>query len=110
MRWQAVTGNAAHNWRITKSIFTDPSNSTLIQETPFEALNGKTVADFNLYLLFKPYLKNVAADNNAMTVVSGANTSWSPAVATAPNSPPYAHRSRGPSRTTSPWRPTATSA
>ena len=74
MRWQAVTSNAAHNWRITKSIFTDPANSTLIQETTFEALDGKTVADFNLYLLYKPYLKNVAANNNAMTVVSGGDT------------------------------------
>ena len=27
MRWQAVTGNAAHNWRITKSIFTDPQTA-----------------------------------------------------------------------------------
>jgi glucoamylase len=35
MRWQAVTGNAGHNWRITKSIFADPSNSTLIQQISF---------------------------------------------------------------------------
>jgi glucoamylase len=74
MRWQAVTGNAGHNWRITKSIFADPSNSTLIQQTTFEALNGKTVGDFNLYLLYKPYLKNAATKNSAMTVVSGSNT------------------------------------
>src|SRR5271166_1603012 len=73
MRWQAVTGNAGHNWRITKVIFADPSTSTLIQETTFEALNGKTVGDFNLYLLYKPYLKNVAANNSAMTVASGGN-------------------------------------
>ncbi len=71
MRWQAVTGNAGHNWRITKVIFADPSNSTLIQETTFQALNGKTVGDFNLYLLYKPYLKNAAANNSGSTVVSG---------------------------------------
>ena len=65
MRWLAVTGNAGHDWRIAKTIFADPSNNTLIQETTFEALNGKTVGDFNLYLLYKPYLKNVAANNNA---------------------------------------------
>jgi glucoamylase len=73
MRWLAVTGNAAHNWRIAKTIFADPSNNALIQETTFEALNGKTVKDFNLYLLYKPYLKNVAANNSAMTVASGGN-------------------------------------
>src|SRR5271165_5810544 len=71
MRWQAVTGNVDHNWRITKVIFADPSNSTLIQETTFGALNGKTVGDFNLYLLYKPYLKNAAANNSGSTVVSG---------------------------------------
>jgi glucoamylase len=74
MRWQAVTSNAGHNWRITKSIFADPSNSTLIQETTFEALNGKTVGDFNLYLLYKPYLKNAAANNSGATATSGGNT------------------------------------
>ena len=73
MRWLAVTGNAGRNWRIAKTIFADPSNSTLIQETTFEALNGKTVGDFNLYLLYKPYLKNVAANNSAMTVASGGS-------------------------------------
>src|SRR5271154_2190207 len=55
-------------------IFADPSNSTLIQRTTFQALNGKTVGDFNLYLLYKPYLKNVAANNSGSTVVSGGNT------------------------------------
>ncbi|HZZ60945.1 MAG TPA: glycoside hydrolase family 15 protein, partial [Roseiarcus sp.] len=74
MRWQAVTSNAGHDWRISKTIFADPSNSTLIQETTFEALNGRTVGDFNLYLLYKPYLKNVAANNSALTVASGGKT------------------------------------
>ncbi len=74
MRWQAVTGNSGHDWQITKTIFADPSNSTLIQQTTFEALNGKTVGDFNLYLLYKPYLKNVAANNSAMTAVSDGQT------------------------------------
>ena len=74
MRWQAVTGNAGHNWQIIKMIFADPSNNTLIQQTTFQALNGKTVGDFNLYLLYKPYLKNAAANNSASTVASGGNT------------------------------------
>src|SRR5271169_3078022 len=43
MRWQAVTSNTGHNWQITKMIFADPSNSTLIQQTTFQALSGKTV-------------------------------------------------------------------
>jgi glucoamylase len=71
MRWQAVTSNSGHNWQITKIIFADPSNSTLIQETTFQALNGETVGNFNLYLLYKPYLKNAAANNSGSTVTSG---------------------------------------
>jgi glucoamylase len=74
MRWQAVTGNAGHNWQIVKSIFADPSNSTLIQETTFQALNGQTVGNFNLYILYKPYLKNAAANNSGATAASGGNT------------------------------------
>src|SRR5271167_2287590 len=54
-------------------IFADPSNSTLIQQTTFQALSGKTVGDFNLYLLYKPYLKNAAAENSGATVVSGGD-------------------------------------
>src|SRR5271166_6160973 len=71
MRWQAVTGNAGHNWQITKSIFADPSNSTLIQQTTFQSLNGQTVGNFNLYVLYKPYLKNAAAHNSGSTAASG---------------------------------------
>ncbi len=74
LRWQATTGNPSHNWQITKMIFADPSNSTLVQETTFQALNGKTVGDFNLYLLYKPYLKNIAANNSGATVAFGGNT------------------------------------
>jgi glucoamylase len=74
LHWQATTTNAAHNWQITKTIFADPAQHTLIQQTTFVALNGKTAGDFNLYLLFKPYLKNAAANNSAETVVSGGNT------------------------------------
>ena len=74
MRWQAVTSNPGHNWQVIKMIFSDPSNNTLIQQTTFEALNGKTVGDFNLYVLYKPYLKNAATNNGATTVSSGSQT------------------------------------
>ncbi len=74
MRWQAVTTNPDHNWQVTKTIFSDPANNTLMQQTTFEALNGKTVGDFNLYLLYKPYLKNAATINGATTVSSGSQT------------------------------------
>lgn len=74
MRWRATTSNPAHNWQITKVIFADPSQNTVIQQTTFAATGGKTVGDFNLYLLFKPYLNNAAAKNSATITSSGGNT------------------------------------
>jgi len=74
MRWRAVTRNADHGWQIVKMVFADPENSTLIQQTTFQALNGKTINEFNIYLLYKPYLKNAAEHNSGATVVSSGNT------------------------------------
>src|ERR1700677_366831 len=73
-RGQAQDRNPGHNWQVTKTIFSDPSNNTLIQQTTFKALSGKTVGDFNLYVLYKPYLKNAAMINSAKTVSSGGQT------------------------------------
>ena len=103
MRWQATTSNVAHNWQITKAIFADPSNSTLIQQTTLQALNGKTVGDFNLYLLYKPYLNNVAANNSGSTVVANGNTYLVAGRATTANSLQSTYRSAGRSRTASRW-------
>ncbi|MDE1716498.1 amylase, partial [Chromobacterium amazonense] len=43
MSWVASTGNAGHNWQISKRIFADPNHDTLIQRVTFTALNGHTV-------------------------------------------------------------------
>jgi len=60
MRWRATTSNTGHDWQITKIIFADPSNSTVIQQTTFQSLNGKTVGDFNLYPTVEPLLSAAA--------------------------------------------------
>ncbi|XLM20080.1 amylase, partial [Chromobacterium piscinae] len=70
MSWVASTGNAGHNWQISKRIFADPNHDTLIQRVTFTALNGHTVGDFNLYVLFKPYLDNAGSGNTAQTVAA----------------------------------------
>jgi glucoamylase len=108
MRWLAVTGNAGHDWRIAKTIFADPSNNSLIQETTFEALNGKTVGDFNLYLLYKPYLKNVAANNSAMTVGSGGSAYLVASSGDGSEFSALGASLGGPCRTAPSWRRTAT--
>ncbi|WP_437627821.1 glycoside hydrolase family 15 protein [Sorangium sp. So ce1151] len=68
MRWQAVTTNSGHNWRITKTIFTDPGRNTLIQRVKFDALGGKNVTQFNLYLLHNPAMDNSGAGDTSKTV------------------------------------------
>lgn len=70
MSWIASTGNAGHNWQISKRIFADPNHDTLIQRVTFTALNGHTIGDFNLYVLFKPYLDNAGSGNTAQTVAA----------------------------------------
>ncbi|AUH50057.1 amylase [Chromobacterium sp. ATCC 53434] len=70
MSWIASTGNDSHNWRISKRIFADPARDALVQRVTFTALNGRTVGDFNVYTLFKPYLDNAGAGNSAQTVAT----------------------------------------
>ncbi|WP_437321653.1 glycoside hydrolase family 15 protein [Sorangium sp. So ce385] len=74
MRWQAVTNNIPHNWRITKSIFTDPGRNALIQRVQFDALNGKNVTQFNLYLLHNPAMDNSGGGDTSKTVTAGGRT------------------------------------
>ncbi|MBN3835039.1 glycoside hydrolase family 15 protein [Burkholderia sp. Ac-20344] len=71
MSWRVTTGNAAHNWRIVKTVFTDPSRNALIERVTFQALNGTRLSDHNLYLLFKPSLDNSGMGNSAYTATAG---------------------------------------
>jgi glucoamylase len=72
--FQAVTGNAGHNWSITKRIFTDPARNTLVQRVTFNALGGKLVKDFNLYVLHNPSMDNSGAGDTSQTLSSGGRT------------------------------------
>lgn len=67
MSWQVGTGNNAHNWQITKVVYADPTRNSLIERVTFQALNGTTVGNYNLYLLFKPHLDNAGSNNTALT-------------------------------------------
>lgn len=70
MSWQVTTGNAAHNWQIGKTIYTDPTRNSLIERVNVQVLNGKKLGDYRLYLLFKPHLDNVGSGNTAYTAAS----------------------------------------
>lgn len=72
--WQAVTTNAGHHWRITKRVFTDPARHSLVQRVTFEALNGKQVRDFNVYVLHNPAMDNSGANDTSRTLSSAGRT------------------------------------
>jgi glucoamylase len=69
MRWHAVTSQSAHGWRIGKDIFSDPDRPALVMRVNFEALGGRKVSDFNLYLSHDPTLGNAGEGDLAHTFV-----------------------------------------
>jgi glucoamylase len=74
LAWQATTGNPAHDWKITKRVFTDPARHALIQRVTFEALNGKTIGQFNLYLLHNPSINDTGGGDSAKALASQGRT------------------------------------
>jgi glucoamylase len=70
MSWEVTTGDAAHDWQVRKTIYTDPTHNSLIERVTLQVLNGKTLGDFRLYLLFKPHLDNGGSGNTAYAAVS----------------------------------------
>ena len=67
MRWQVVTTNSGHHWRITKQILTDSRRSSLVVQTTLEALDGRTLDDFNLFVFHDPSLGNSNAGDTSHT-------------------------------------------
>lgn len=74
LEWTANTSNSGHNWSITKRVFVDPTRNALVQRVTFNALNGKQVKDFNLYVLHNPAMNNSGANDTSHTLVSGGRT------------------------------------
>ena len=70
MSWQVTTHNDAHNWRIVKTVFSDPTRNALIERVTFQALNGARIGDYRLYLLFKPHLNNAGEHNTVWTATA----------------------------------------
>jgi glucoamylase len=84
MLWQAVTTADSGRWKLTKKFFADPNRDTVVERVTFQTLEpGKTVSDYNVYLLNNPAINNTGAGDNSRTLVSGARTML---VASEPNS------------------------
>jgi glucoamylase len=59
MVWQATTTDDDGRWKITKKFFSDPGRPSVIQRVTFETLEpGKTVKDYNVYVLSNPAINN----------------------------------------------------
>lgn len=62
MVWESTTTDDDQRWKMTKKFFTDPNNPTVIQRVTFETLEpGKTVQDYNVYLLSNPAINNTGS-------------------------------------------------
>lgn len=91
LTWRAVTTDGDGRWRVTKTIFSDPDRHAVVQRVIFEALEpGKTVSDYNVYLLNNPAINNAGggegnnggADNSRTLSATGRTL----LVASQPNS------------------------
>ena len=74
MRWNVTTNNTAHNWSITKNVFTDPARNTLVMRVTLNTFNGKKVGDFNLYTLHNPSMDNSGGGDISQTLSSAGRT------------------------------------
>ncbi len=72
MLWQVVTTADSGKWRISKRIFSDPVRHAVIQRVTFQTLEpGKTVKNYNLYLLNNPAINNTGAGSGTSNQCSG---------------------------------------
>jgi glucoamylase len=71
--WQSSTIANNGTWKTTKTIFTDPSRPTIVQRVVFQTLqSGKTVQDFNLFVLNHPGIENQGGNDNSRTLTNGS--------------------------------------
>lgn len=71
--WRSETTADNGAWKTVKKIFADPGRSTFVERVTFQALQpGKTVQDFNLYLLNHPGIENGGDNDNSYALTNGA--------------------------------------
>src|SRR5215469_11427246 len=69
MLWEATTVANNGAWKISKKIFTDPSRPTLVERVVFQVLQpGKTIGDFNLFVLNHPGINDAGDHDNSQTL------------------------------------------
>ncbi len=93
LAWQTVNIAKNKTYQIKKTIYTDPTRDSLIQQVTFTALQG-TLADYLLYVYYNPTLHNKGDKNssstrnyNGRTVLISTGTSGNQASALAASIP-----------------------
>ncbi|WP_413171857.1 glycoside hydrolase family 15 protein [Anabaena azotica] len=75
MVWQTTSTDKDGRWKITKKFFSDPTSPTVIQRVTFETLEpGKTVKDYNVYVLNNPSINNTGSGSASTQCNSPAST------------------------------------
>jgi glucoamylase len=67
LRWRVTSEHAAHGWRLTKEVFTDPGRDALVVRGTLEALEGRDISSLRLYVRHDPALGNTSAGDASLT-------------------------------------------
>lgn len=73
LAWVVTNTAKSGKYRITKTVYTDPSRNSLIQQVTFTVLSG-TLSNYLLYTLYNPTMNNAGNSNTSSTQVYNATT------------------------------------
>ncbi|HEU5226437.1 MAG TPA: hypothetical protein VFU49_01415, partial [Ktedonobacteraceae bacterium] len=73
LAWTATNTAKNGKYRITKTIYTDPTRNSLIENVTFTALSGN-ISNFLLYALYNPTMHDAGNNKTSSTQVSGGKT------------------------------------
>lgn len=73
LAWTVTNTAKNGKYKIIKTIYTDPTRNSLIQQVTFTALSG-TLSNYVLYSLYNPTLHNAGNDNSSSTQMYNGTT------------------------------------
>ena len=73
LAWTVTNTATSGKYKISKTIYTDPTRNSLIQQVTFTALTG-TLSNYLLYALYNPAMQNAGNNNSSSTQVYNGTT------------------------------------
>jgi glucoamylase len=73
LAWTVTNTASNGKYRITKTIYTDPTRNSLIQQVTFAALSG-TLSNYLLYVLYNPTMHDAGNNNSSSTQTYNGTT------------------------------------